>query len=96
MTDLARMTATDLVAAYRDGSASPVEATGRRWPRSTPHNPTVNAFVLSTRTARWPPRPRPKRAGAPATPLGPGDGVPTSIKDLLLHPRLADAARQPR
>jgi aspartyl-tRNA(Asn)/glutamyl-tRNA(Gln) amidotransferase subunit A len=84
MTDLAGLTATELVAAYRAGTVSPVEATAAALATIDAYDDAgVNAFVLvdhasateaATRSAaRW-------RAGEP---LGPGDGVPTSIKDLL-------------
>jgi aspartyl-tRNA(Asn)/glutamyl-tRNA(Gln) amidotransferase subunit A len=83
MTDLARLTAAELINAYRDGSASPVDATSAALAAIDAANPTVNAYVhvdpdaaLAAATAsekRW-------RAG---TPIGRCDGVPTSIKDLL-------------
>src|SRR5688572_11367759 len=83
MTDLARLSATELVAAYRDGRLSPVEATQAALAAIDAGNARVNAFVLvdadealaaaARSEARW-------RAGAP---LGPGDGMPTSVKDLL-------------
>ena len=84
MTDLAGLTATELVAAYRSGSVSPVEATAAALAAIDAYDDAgVNAFVLvdpdgamaaaERSAARW-------RAGEP---LGPGDGVPTSIKDLL-------------
>jgi aspartyl-tRNA(Asn)/glutamyl-tRNA(Gln) amidotransferase subunit A len=82
--DLAYLSATDLVAAYRDRSLSPVEVTRTVLARIDALNPTLNAFVLvdhesamrdaRASEARW-------MQGAPA---GPVDGVPTSIKDLLL------------
>jgi aspartyl-tRNA(Asn)/glutamyl-tRNA(Gln) amidotransferase subunit A len=84
MTDLAHLTATELIAAYRDGSVSPVEATRAALAAIDAANDDVNAFVLvdpdgamasaERSEARW------RRGGE----LGPGDGVPTSIKDLLL------------
>jgi len=83
MTDLAWLTATELVAAYRDGSVSPVEATRAALTAIDAGNVDVNAFVLvdpdeamaaaERSAARW-------RSGRV---LGPADGVPTSIKDLL-------------
>ncbi|MEV6494754.1 amidase family protein [Actinoplanes sp. NPDC051633] len=83
MTDLTRLTATDLIAAYRDGSVSPVEVTLAMLAAIDAGNDDVNAFVLvdadgavaaAVRSeARW------RRGGV----LGPGDGIPTSIKDLL-------------
>ncbi len=75
--------AVDLLAAYRGGSLSPVEVTRAALDAIDAHNAAVNAFVLvdsdgamaaaRESEARW-------RAGAP---LGPADGVPTSIKDAL-------------
>ncbi len=83
MTDLADLTATELIAAFRNGSASPVEATRAALAAIDARNDDVNAFVLvdpdsalaaaKQSEARW-------RSGRVA---GPGDGVPTSIKDLL-------------
>jgi aspartyl-tRNA(Asn)/glutamyl-tRNA(Gln) amidotransferase subunit A len=83
----ARYSATDLVAGYRDGSVSPVEATQAALDAINAFNDEVNAYVLvdadaaltaaAESAARW-------RAGRP---LGPGDGVPTSIKDILLTSR---------
>jgi aspartyl-tRNA(Asn)/glutamyl-tRNA(Gln) amidotransferase subunit A len=83
MSELARMTATELTAAYRSGSVSPVEATRAALAAIEAGNGEVNAFVLvdagralaaaERSAARW-------RRGEV---LGPGDGVPTSIKDLL-------------
>ena len=83
MTDLADLTATELIAAFRDGSASPVEATQAALAAIDAGNDDVNAFVLvdpdgalaasKQSEARW-------HSGSV---VGPGDGVPTSIKDLL-------------
>lgn len=75
--------AVDLVAGYRSGTMSPVETTRAALEAIDAHDGRVNAFVLvdeegamaaaKESEARW-------RGG---TPLGPGDGVPTSIKDAL-------------
>jgi aspartyl-tRNA(Asn)/glutamyl-tRNA(Gln) amidotransferase subunit A len=83
-TDLADCTATELLALYRTAQASPVEATQAALARIARHNPTLRAFVhvaadaalASARAseARW-------QQGAP---LGVLDGVPASIKDLIL------------
>ena len=83
MTDLADLTAAELVAAFRGGSASPVEATRAALAAIDAGNDDVNAFVLvdpdgalaaaERSEARW-------RSGSA---LGLADGVPTSIKDLL-------------
>ena len=76
--------AVDLVEGYRTGRLSPVEATQDALDAIARLDGQVNAFVLvdadgalaaaKASEERW-------RAGAP---LGPGDGVPTSIKDILL------------
>ena len=76
-------TAVDLVQGYRAGTISPVEATREALAAIESHDDAVNAFVLvdaegalaaaKASEARW-------HAGRP---LGPGDGVPTSIKDAL-------------
>jgi len=83
-TDLADCTATELLALYRDRHASPVEAVRDVLARIASVEPVLNAFAVvdhdaalrSARAseARW-------QAGAPAGAL---DGVPTSIKDLIL------------
>jgi aspartyl-tRNA(Asn)/glutamyl-tRNA(Gln) amidotransferase subunit A len=82
--DLCSYSATELLAGYRAGTISPVEATRAALARIKKLNPVLNCFCLvdekaalaSARAseARWN-----KRA-----PVGLLDGVPTSIKDLLL------------
>ncbi len=84
MTDLYELTARELVAGYRDGAFSPVEATRSVLDRIEAVNEGVNAFTrIDTEEAleaakasreRW-------RRGEPA---GPVDGVPVSVKDILL------------
>lgn len=83
-TDLADCSASQLLDLYRSGQASPVAATQAVLARIDRHNPTLRAFchvaheeaLASARAseARW-------QQGAPCGPL---DGVPTSIKDLIL------------
>jgi aspartyl-tRNA(Asn)/glutamyl-tRNA(Gln) amidotransferase subunit A len=81
-TDPALMSAEDLLALYSRRALSPVEALQAVTERVARHNPSLNAFaVLSPQAlaaageseARW-------RAGRP---LGPLDGVPVTVKDLL-------------
>lgn len=85
MTDhLCDMTANELVTGYRTGAFSPVEAATACLRRIEAVDPTINAFCLvdpettlaqaRAADARWRAR----------SPLGPLDGVPVSIKDLLL------------
>ena len=83
-TQLADCTATELLHLYRSREASPVEATRAVLDRIDALNPQLNAFCLiahesalaSARDseARW-------NRGAP---IGELDGVPVSIKDLIL------------
>ena len=83
-TDLAECTATQLLALYRSGQASPVEATRAVLARIERHNEALHAFVhvapeealasASASELRW-------RQGQP---IGALDGVPASIKDLIL------------
>ncbi len=82
--DLCTLTATELLDGYRKKAISPVEATRAVLERIERLNPVLNAFVLVARKeamaaakaseARW-------RVGHP---MGQLDGVPVSIKDLLL------------
>ena len=75
--------AVELVEGYRRKTLSPVEVTQASLDAIDSYDATVNAFVLVDQEgalaaakeseARW-------QAGEP---LGPGDGVPTSIKDAL-------------
>ncbi|HEY5636358.1 MAG TPA: amidase family protein, partial [Burkholderiales bacterium] len=82
--DLCALSATELVAAYRAKTVSPVEATRDALERIAKLNPKLNCFNLVDEKgalaaareseARW-------RKGAP---MGLLDGVPTSIKDIIL------------
>ncbi|MFG3102830.1 amidase [Streptomyces sp. NPDC048182] len=91
MTDLTDLTAVQLLDGYRTGEFGPVEVTRATLARAESIQPEVNAFVRLTgedalaRAAeseeRW-------RRGEPAGRL---DGVPVTVKDLLLmrgHPTL--------
>lgn len=81
---LAECTATELLALYRAKAASPLEATREVLARIDRLNPQLKAFCLvdadsalrsaTESQARW-------QRGAP---IGPLDGVPASIKDLIL------------
>jgi aspartyl-tRNA(Asn)/glutamyl-tRNA(Gln) amidotransferase subunit A len=82
--DLCALSATELLAAYRAKTLSPVEATRASLARIEKLNPVLNCFNRVDETgalaaareseARW-------RKGAP---VGLLDGVPTSIKDIIL------------
>ena len=83
-TDLTACTAVELIEHFRSGTASPVEATDAVLDRIARVDPQLNAFCLVDRerglaaaresTSRW----------HRHEPRGPLDGVPTSIKDLIL------------
>lgn len=84
MTDLAALTATGMTARYRTGEATPVDVLGAVLARAEALQATLNPFVrldpegaraaAEAAAGRW-------RAG---TPLGPLDGVPVSVKDMIL------------
>lgn len=82
--DLAFLTASELVALFRNRKLSPVEATEAALAAIARHNPSLNAYCLidheaaltqaRTAEARW----------MRNEPCGLVDGVPVSIKDLVL------------
>jgi aspartyl-tRNA(Asn)/glutamyl-tRNA(Gln) amidotransferase subunit A len=78
MTDLTRLSATELLDLYRSRRASPLEATRAVLARIAALNPALNAFCWVDESAaleaRW----------LRGTPCGPLDGVPVAIKDLIL------------
>ncbi|MEO7127549.1 MAG: amidase family protein, partial [Rhodoferax sp.] len=83
-TDLAECTATELLRLFRAGQASPVEATRAVQARIERLNPQINAFCyLNTEAAAQAARDSEAR-WARGAPCGALDGVPTSIKDLIL------------
>ncbi|WP_049567586.1 amidase [Streptomyces sp. SBT349] len=85
MTDLCSLSATELTAAYAAGDLSPVAVTEAALDRAEAIAPVVNPFVFIDREGalgdagaaeeRW-------LRGAPA---GPVDGVPVTVKDILLQ-----------
>lgn len=87
-TDLTQCTAHELLQLYRSGQASPVEATQAVLSRIERLNPRLNAYCLvdaeqalaaaRASEARWQAH---RQTGAA---VGELDGVPTSIKDLIL------------
>lgn len=91
MSDLSSLTAGRLLEGYRNGDFSPLEATRAVLEQAEKVQPHVNAFVgihndealamARESSERW-------RRGDPAGPL---DGVPVTVKDILLqrgHPTL--------
>jgi aspartyl-tRNA(Asn)/glutamyl-tRNA(Gln) amidotransferase subunit A len=82
--DLARLSAVDMIARFRDGSLSPVEATEAALAAIERHNPTLNAFNLVDREGALAAAADSAERWHLGIPKGRLDGVPTSIKDLLL------------
>ncbi len=89
--DLAYASAEDLLEGYSNGTISPVEATQAALSQIEKYNPALNAFVLvddegalkaaKDSEARW----------KQGNPQGLLDGIPTTIKDIMLtegHPTL--------
>ena len=82
--ELGYLSATELVARYRRRDLSPVETIDAVLRRIALLNPRLNAFCLvDPEGARAAARDSEQRWGKGA-PLGPLDGVPVSVKDLLL------------
>ena len=82
--DPADLAATELVAAYAAGALSPVEATRAVLDRVAALNGTLNAFCLVDADGAIAEARRSESRWRSGRPVGPLDGVPTSIKDLLL------------
>src|SRR3712207_168161 len=84
MSDVAFLPATELLKLYRERKLSPVEATEAALHQIGLHNPGVNAFVLvDAEQALAQARESEERYGR-GRPRGRLDGVPASIKDLIL------------
>ena len=76
--------ATELVALFAARRLSPVEATQAALDAITRHNPTFNAYCLVDPPRALEAARRSEARWMKGGPLGPIDGVPTSIKDLIL------------
>lgn len=75
--------AVELLAAYRDKRISPVEATDTALSAIDRHNDAVNAFVLVDSDGAMAAARESEKRWYQGNPLGPADGIPTSIKDAL-------------
>jgi len=82
--DLADCTATELLALYAGRNASPVEALQAVLARVERLNPLLNAFCLVDGTSAMQAASASQARWCAGTPMGPLDGVPVSIKDLIL------------
>lgn len=83
-TDPADLSATELLAGYRAGTLSPVEATRAVLARIEQVNPMVNAYCLLDGEAALAAAVASEQRWRRGEPRGVVDGVPTSIKDMLL------------
>ncbi|GAA1552120.1 amidase [Kribbella sancticallisti] len=75
--------AMELVEGYRGGDLSPVEATRAALEAIEKYDEQVNAFVLVDAEGALAAAKESEARWHTGEPLGPGDGVPTSIKDAL-------------
>lgn len=82
--ELAYLSATELVERYRKKTLSPVEATEAVLARIEAHDGAVNAFVLTDRARALADAKASEARWAKGAPVGLVDGVPTTIKDLVL------------
>jgi aspartyl-tRNA(Asn)/glutamyl-tRNA(Gln) amidotransferase subunit A len=80
----ADLTATELLAAYRSGELSPVEATETALERIESLDPQVNAFCLVDADSALASAKASAQRWLRGEPAGALDGVPVSIKDILL------------
>jgi aspartyl-tRNA(Asn)/glutamyl-tRNA(Gln) amidotransferase subunit A len=84
MTELIWLSASDLVSRYRSLDLSPVDVARAVLDRIASINPTLNAFCLVAHDEALAEARASERRWMRGDPLGPLDGVPVSIKDLLL------------
>ncbi len=82
--DPALLPATTLLERYGDGSLSPVEATKACLSKIDAHNETLNAFNLIDRKAALAAAGESEKRWQLGAPRGRLDGVPVSIKDIVL------------
>jgi aspartyl-tRNA(Asn)/glutamyl-tRNA(Gln) amidotransferase subunit A len=82
--DIAYLGAAELVESYRRRELSPVEVARTVLARIDALNPQLNAFVLVDHESAMRDAHASEARWAKGAPTGPVDGVPTSIKDLIL------------
>src|SRR5512134_717880 len=82
--EIALMPATELLRRYRDRSLSPVEATKAALARIAALNDRLNAYCLVDAEAALAAAQASEARWQKGSPSGPLDGVPGSIKDLIL------------
>jgi len=83
MTDVSRLTALELLTAYRSHALSPVEVVTSAFDRLDRVNPVINAFFWLDRDGALDAARESERRWIRGEPCGLLDGVPTSVKDAL-------------
>ena len=91
--DLAYASATDLLTAFRAKSLSPVEATEAALARIDGHDELLNAFLLVDHEGALAAARESQARWARGEPRGLVDGVPTSVKDVLLTNHIFEPVR---
>jgi aspartyl-tRNA(Asn)/glutamyl-tRNA(Gln) amidotransferase subunit A len=84
VTELCGATAAELVAGYRSGAFTPVDAARAALDRIREYDDQVNAFVIVDDAVALEMAEASTQRYAVGAPLGPADGVPVSIKDMYL------------
>ncbi len=82
--DLCMLSATELTSLYRTRQLSPVEVTRAVIDRVEKYNPTFNAFCIMDAEQALVQAGRSEDRYQNSAPLGPVDGIPTTVKDLIL------------
>jgi aspartyl-tRNA(Asn)/glutamyl-tRNA(Gln) amidotransferase subunit A len=82
--DLAYRSAVDLLELYRERALSPVEATSLLFDRIEALQPRLNAFCIVDRDGALTAARQSEERWMRGEPIGPLDGVPVTIKDLML------------
>ncbi len=91
MTDLAYISACDLLAGYKSGEISPVDAVKAALSQIERYEPHINAFVFVDAENALSEAKKSEERWRKGTPCGLLDGVPTTVKDIMLmkgHPTL--------
>ncbi|AXH96541.1 amidase [Ornithinimicrobium avium] len=83
MSELSRMDAGELAQGYAAGRFTPLEATEAALAAVHEHDPAVNAMVLLDEEAALAAAREATDRWVQGRPLGPADGIPTTVKDLL-------------
>ncbi len=84
MTELAELSARDLLAKYRTGEASPVEATTAAFARISRHEQTLNIFCYLDEEVALAAARASENRWQKGEPQGLLDGVPTTVKDTIM------------